>query len=248
MKGEISYVRNFSGQVDQAYQESLEAVRVSEESGDLASRAASYACHGFSCLRRGCFQEAKETLLEGIAACGRADAPLYLALAHGWIADTQDALGERRPALDLYERAVQGYDSIGAYPSYANLYRVCMHRSQAALGSTDCTPEELGRYAAANKMKLFEGPIRRSIAETLLHSGRRYWNEAEDWIRDAIRADRENGTRWDLAMDHAVYGELWQRKGDTAQAREHQHQAIEIFQECGADGWVQRTEEKLAQL
>jgi tetratricopeptide (TPR) repeat protein len=248
MTSHISVVRSWSGQVDQAYQESLEAVRVSEESGDLASRALSYTCHGLSCFRRGCFQEAKEILLESIAACGRADMPLFRAYAHAWMADTQDALGEHRPALDLYEQAIHGYDSIGAYPSRANLYRVCMHRSQAALGTIDCTPEELGRYAAANKLKLFEGPIRRSIAETLLHSGRHYWNEAEDWIHDAIRADRENGTRWDLAMDHAVYGELGQRKGDTAQAREHLDQAIEVFQECGADGWVRRAEEKLAQL
>ena len=125
---------------------------------------------------------------------------------------------------------------------------MCLHRSQAALGTTDFTPEELGRCAAADKQKSLEGPIRRSIAETLLHGGSHYWNEAEDSAQDAMRADRENGTRWDLAMDHAVYGELWQRKGDAAQAREHLHQAIEIFQECGADGWVQRTEEKLAEL
>jgi hypothetical protein len=29
---------------------------------------------------------------------------------------------------------------------------------------------------------------------------------------------------------------------------EHLGKAISFFQECGADGWVERTEEKLAQL
>jgi hypothetical protein len=50
------------------------------------------------------------------------------------------------------------------------------------------------------------------------------------------------------AMDYAVYGELLQRKGDASRARENLNKAIEIFQECGADGWVKRTEEKLAQM
>jgi tetratricopeptide (TPR) repeat protein len=248
MTSHIGWAHNDSGQIGVAYEETREAVRASEEGGDLTSKAVSYASHGGSLFRRGFFREAEETLLQSIAACGRAQMPWWIAFSHQCYANTCHAVGEHGLALDHYEQAVQSLDSVGIYPSWVNLWRVGMHRSQAALGAIDVTAEELGRYAAANKLKLLEGATRRSIAETFLHGDRHYWNEAEIWIQDAIGADRENGTRWDLAMDHAVYGELCQQKSDRAQAREHLGKAVEIFTECGADGWVKRTEEKLTQL
>jgi hypothetical protein len=41
---------------------------------------------------------------------------------------------------------------------------------------------------------------------------------------------------------------MWKRKGDPQGVRESLGKAILKFTECGADGWVKRTEEKLAQL
>jgi hypothetical protein len=72
--------------------------------------------------------------------------------------------------------------------------------------------------------------------------------KVEVWIRRAVETDEKNGMRWDVAMDHAVYADWYQRKGGLQRAREHLNKAIEIFQECGACGWVKRTEEKLAAL
>jgi hypothetical protein len=69
--------------------------------------------------------------------------------------------------------------------------------------------------------------------------------EAEDWINRAIEADSRNGTRFFLALDFAQYAELCKRKGDPAMAREKLSRAIEIFKECGADGWVKRYGEEL---
>ena len=72
--------------------------------------------------------------------------------------------------------------------------------------------------------------------------------EAEDWIKKAIEADTRNGTRFSLAQDFAQYAELCKRKGDLAMAKEKLSKAIEIFKECGADGWVKKYEEELAKL
>jgi len=49
-------------------------------------------------------------------------------------------------------------------------------------------------------------------------------------------------------MDHAVYADWHQRKGDVLRAKELLNKAIEIFQKCGADGWVKKYEKELAQL
>jgi hypothetical protein len=41
---------------------------------------------------------------------------------------------------------------------------------------------------------------------------------------------------------------LFKRQGDASKAKENLTKAIDIFKECGADGWVTRTEEELAKL
>jgi len=53
---------------------------------------------------------------------------------------------------------------------------------------------------------------------------------------------------WQLASDYAVYGDLLKRKNDLSSAKENLNKAIEIFKECGADGWVKKYEEELAAL
>ena len=73
-------------------------------------------------------------------------------------------------------------------------------------------------------------------------------SEAEKWIHEAIEADRQNGVLFDLAMDLAVAGELYKRRGERSKAKENLNKAIEIFKECGADGWVEKYEKELAAL
>ncbi len=53
---------------------------------------------------------------------------------------------------------------------------------------------------------------------------------------------------WHLAQDYALYAEFYTRKKDTLKAKENLSKAIEIFSECGADGWVTKYEKELAEL
>ena len=53
---------------------------------------------------------------------------------------------------------------------------------------------------------------------------------------------------WYLARDFTVYAELLKRKGEKPKAKENLIKAIEIFKECGADGWVKKTEEEMRAL
>ena len=70
-------------------------------------------------------------------------------------------------------------------------------------------------------------------------------SEAETWIQKAIEEDqKENGTRFSLGRDYALYAEWHKRKGDRPLAREKMGTAIEILRECGADGWVEKSTEK----
>jgi Tfp pilus assembly protein PilF len=72
--------------------------------------------------------------------------------------------------------------------------------------------------------------------------------EAEHWINKAIEADQRNRLMWRLGKDYALYAELFKQRGDKLKAQENLGKAIEIFKECGADGWLEKYEKELATL
>ena len=51
-----------------------------------------------------------------------------------------------------------------------------------------------------------------------------------------------------LGWDYASYAELLKRKGELTGAREKLNKAIEIYQECGAEGWLKKARQDLAEL
>jgi hypothetical protein len=99
-----------------------------------------------------------------------------------------------------------------------------------------------------NKMTVYEGFMARTIGDIMLNIDDDHFSDAEDWIKKAIDADTKNGTRWELANDHAIYADLFKKKSDVFKAKENLHKAIDIFKECGAHGWVDRTQKSLAEL
>jgi tetratricopeptide (TPR) repeat protein len=108
--------------------------------------------------------------------------------------------------------------------------------------------QSLYRHEADNRVKLFEGKIATYIGHILLNIDGEHISEAEDWIKKAIEADTRNGMMFYLAKDYALHAEFFERKGDTTEAKRNLNQAIEIFKECGSDGWVEKAEKELNAL
>ena len=115
-------------------------------------------------------------------------------------------------------------------------------------GERDINLNEMFKCYQENKTKLYEGWIARHIGEILLNIDDQYMNEAEEWMKKAIEADKRNGMMGLLGMDHASYAELLKQKGDLPGAKENLQKAIEIYKECGADGWLEKAEEELAKM
>ena len=99
-----------------------------------------------------------------------------------------------------------------------------------------------------NKTRVVEGWIQRFIGEILLNIDDQHISEAEHWIKKAIEADQTNRMLLFLGNDYALYADLFKRKGDRSKAQENLGKAIEIFKECGADGWVEKAEKELATI
>jgi tetratricopeptide (TPR) repeat protein len=108
--------------------------------------------------------------------------------------------------------------------------------------------ESVYKYGDESKIKLYDGMMARYISEIIFQVDDQQMSEAENWIKKAIETDKRNGTIWNLGRDYAHYAELFKRKGDQPKAREKLNKAIEIFKECGADGWVKKTEDEMAAL
>jgi tetratricopeptide (TPR) repeat protein len=98
------------------------------------------------------------------------------------------------------------------------------------------------------KVKVAKGWAARYVAEILLNMDNPHLSEAESWARKALELDESNGTRWSLACDYSFFSDLYQRKGDQQKSKENLNKAIEIFAECGAEGWQHQAEEKMAAL
>ena len=97
-------------------------------------------------------------------------------------------------------------------------------------------------------MKAAEGLIQRYIGEILLNIDNQHVSESDHWIQKAIEADQRNRVMFQLGKDYALYADLFKRKGDRLKAQENLGKAIELFKECGADGWVEKYEKELAAL
>ena len=82
-------------------------------------------------------------------------------------------------------------------------------------------------------------------AEIYLNIDNQHMAEAEAWIKRAIEGNTKYNTKWELASDHALYADWFKKKGDIQGAKEQLTKAIDIFRECGADGWVEKYEKEL---
>jgi len=126
--------------------------------------------------------------------------------------------------------------------------KVALTRSKVINKEKGIDLESLYTHSRNNKVKAAEGWIQRYIAEILLNIDDQHLSEAEHWIQNAIESDQRNRTMFLLGRDYALYAELFKRKGDRLKAKENLGKAIEIFKECGADGWVQKYEKEMALL
>jgi tetratricopeptide (TPR) repeat protein len=238
----------YQGNGNLAYQTSKEAVRIAEESGDIHSKAMSYSHHGFSLINKGFLEKALERFLKAITLCERINLFSHNAIAQYGLGETYSEMGENKNAERHFNQAVGLMEKIKHDPSFMRLNRICAARAKAMNNEKNIDLETVYRCEKDNKIKIYEGSMAKYVGEILLNINHQYMSEAEGWIKKAIEADYRNGMMWHLGRDYTFYAELFKRKGYLANAKEKLSKAIGILKECGADGWVEKYENELAEL
>jgi len=240
------WVYNNQGEINVGFKESYDALRTAEDSGDIHSKAYCYAYHGDSCYRKGYLREAEEYLVKGINFCERLNDPGLTSYSYFLLGDIYLNMGKYDQARDVFQKVIALAEQQRLFPSWQNLFRLALALVKILGGDVNIELEPLYRYLTANRLKFLQGYMQRYLSAILMNIDKERLPEAENSIRKAIEDDSKNGMRWFLAQDFAHYGELCKRKGDLAMAKENLSKAIELFKECGADGWVKRLEEELS--
>ena len=242
------WLYNWRGKIDLGFKETSEVLKLAEESGDIHSKAYGYIFHAHSCYCKGYLREAEEYIVKGINFAERInDISIQSGTYFHW-GEVYLSMGKYVQAREAFERGISLLERHRILPSLLNLGRLGLALVKILGGDTDVELEHLNRSHAEIQTNVFEGYILRYFSAILLNVDMKHLREAEDWINRAIEADTRNGTRFLLAQDFVHYGELCKRKGDLAMAKEKLSKAIEIFKECGADGWVKKYEEELAKM
>jgi len=249
VKSLLSYVCYFySGKINMAFRTTSEAIGMAEESGDIYPKAMSYVSHGVSCYGKGFLEEAEKYLLKGLEFCERINFHSWNGVGRFNLAETYFEMGDFQKSEANYEKGIWVWENNRLFPSWVGCGKVASARSKVMNKERDVNLESLYAHSRNNKVKVAEGWIQRYIGEILLNIDDQHISEAEHWIQNAIEADQRNRMMFHLGKDYALYADLFKRKSDRLKVQENLGKAIEIFKECGADGWVAKYEKELATL
>ena len=240
-------VYNTQGNAKLGHQISLEGLAIAEESGDAMSKAEAYVHHGISCFLRGYLNEAERHLLNGEKYCKKIDyASGFLASRYlGLIYLEKESYAKSQ---DYFTEAIATMENRDAWISSVYLNKISLAYSKAMQHEKDINIELLYKYENENKIRAFEGQMALGISQILLAVKNQDNQKIENWVQKAIAADQKNGQIWYLGRDYVTYAELFLRKNENLEAKKYLNQAIGIFKECGADGWVDKYEKEMGEL
>jgi len=238
----------FQGKIDIAFEMSRETLNIAKESDDIFIKGTSLSFDGCVYYYRGLLDESENYLLEAMNLGEKISqfawwswAALYLGIIYC----------ERRD----YEKAVSYFDkgililkNGKMMPSLTRLFKIYTAKTKNLKNDSDINLNRLQNYANMNKIKLVDGWVYRLIGEILMNNNTPALSRAEDWIKRAMEINKKRSLKFDLAMDHAVYADLFRCKNNIFKARENLNKTIDILKECGADGWVEKYEKELAAI
>jgi len=238
---------HYWGRQESAYEYSHKAVALADESGDIYTRLLAYSCHGVSCLGKGDMNGALEYLSIGLAVAEQIDQFYWRPGNHQFLGDIYYELGDYQKSIGHYQKAIRSLERSGNLPSWKNIIELVLIRTGLAADQRpDFDPNFLAEYSTSNELCVYDGLFKRHIGEIMIYLGQ--LGEAENWLQKAVETHQRNQMRFHLAGDYAIRADVCKRQGDPTAAREYLVCAIEIFKECGADGWVEKYEKDLASV
>jgi tetratricopeptide (TPR) repeat protein len=247
-KGTISVCYQAEGKINPAYEVAKETLTLAQETGDAFIKGEAYSFYGASCYHKGLFDEAKTHLLEWASSYEKSAGIICILWAYTYLGCIYIDFREYDEAVNCYNKGISSLEKAIFMPSIIKYFQSCLMRAKALRCDQDIELSELFACYENYKINWGKGWTSRNIGDVLLHMDNDHLSDAEVWFQKAIEADSRNGMKWQLAQDHACYADWFKKKGDGPKAKEQLTKAIDLFRECGADGWVEKYEKELAAL
>jgi class 3 adenylate cyclase/tetratricopeptide (TPR) repeat protein len=244
----VAWVYIRQGKVELAYQTSHEALKIANETGDIFSKGLAHFILGLSCYCKGFLDEAEKNLSKAVDFLKESNLLAYAADANNFLGNSYLHRGEYETCQKYYERAIFLYQRGRLSPSYIITNRISIVLAKVKKKDKNMNLNEIFKWYEDINNRWIKGLVPNIVGMILLNVDGHHIPEAEDWIKRGIETNKKYGLMWCLAENYALYAELARRQGDLPKAREKLNQAIDIFKECGAHGWVERYEKELAAL
>jgi len=244
----IIWVYGRQGKVERAYQTSQEALKIADESGDIFSKGDANFALGVSYYLKGCLKEAEEHLLKAVDLLQKSNQLVWAGIANFHLSAVYLDMGKYETSQNLSEREISMWQHISIGSFGIKWSKISIALAKVMNNEKDINLNEIFEWHEDFKTNWLKGWVQNIIGEILLNIDDQHLSEAENWIKKAIEAHNKYGMMWYLARDYALYADLFKRKGDLPKAKQKLNKAIEIFKECGADGWVTKYEKELSEL
>jgi tetratricopeptide (TPR) repeat protein len=186
--------------------------------------------------------------LKSIEFLQKSNQLFYEASANTYLGRTCLHGGDYKTCQKYHKRAISLWQNSNIAPSNIIWNKISLALARVMNKEKDINLNEIFKWYEDIRIKCIRGWVLNIIGEILLNIDDQHISEAEDWIKKSIETNQKYGMMWDLAQDYALYADLFNRKGNLPEAKKNLSQAIEIFKECGADGWVEKYEKELASL
>ena len=244
----IKWVYSRMGNVELAYQTSQEVLKIADESGDILSKGLANFALGVSYYLKGYLKEAEEHLLKSGDLLQKINMLFWAADVNIYLGWTYLQMGNYKTSQEHHKRSISLYRHCNMLPSWIISNKFSIALAKVMNDEKDLNLNEIFKWYEDVKNKWVGGVVSNRIGEILLNIDDQHITEAEDRIKQAIETNQKYGMMWYLARDYALYADLFKRKSDLPKATENLNKAIEIFKECGADGWVEKYEKELVEL
>jgi tetratricopeptide (TPR) repeat protein len=189
--------------------------------------------------------------LEALACNEKTSLGAWGFVAAGYLGWTYHDMGNYGQAKKYHQKGVSICEDKRMLSSWVNCHKLLVKMNRILNGEPDIDIHKLDELMKAHeksRLAISKSMGSRCIGEIFLHIDDHHMTEAEEWIRRSIDFDVMHAIPWNLGKDHALYADFFKKKGDIPKAKEQLTKAIDLFRECGADGWVTRTEKSLASL
>jgi class 3 adenylate cyclase/tetratricopeptide (TPR) repeat protein len=250
-KSPMAMTNCLQGKIDLALQVSKEMLQAAAESGDVLTKQPGYAAYGTACYYKGRLDEAERYILESLAYHEKTSQAAWGGYAAGFLGWTYHDMGNFGQAKKYHQHCVSILEDARILPSWVNCHKLWVKMNRILNGEPDIDIHKLGGLVKAhekNRLAMSKSFESRCIGEIFLHIDDHHMTEAEEWIRRSIDFDVMHAIPWNLGKDHTLYADWFKKKGDIQGAKEQLTKAIDIFRECGADGWVEKYEKELVRI